>query len=467
MTGIAIRVLVITAALGVVVLAGAAGAAVLPSDFGADDRRTFVPSRPSLSPRQTEVQNLNTGEWFGTIFDALADPDTLDGHTLQVAATSIVEGQVLVGKSVTLQGATGAEVVQMGVDTGTTGDFRGWFVVDTGVTVTVRHLTFDGSGHLVYQGFRVKGGATIEDCTFRFIQYEASGPTYQGEAVAAAGNTTVRRCTFEQIGRVGVLFSGTGVTAGLAEDNVYTGKGAGNHLDYGLEIAGGAVATIRRNTVTACLGTTPDGSHSAAMLISTYSAPGTTGTFTSNVILGNRGGLRVGAEPSVPPDTSNAVAAFNRIAGNVDFGIASVSTGTVVTENNWFGCNAGPGAFGCDLATGTQDHDPWLTLTLTAVPPSVVTGQTSALTAATTINSDGTDTSGLGFILDGTEIAFSCTLGTVAPGTVGTTGGVAGSVYTAGAVVGPGSATAALDNQAVTVSLGIVVPVELMSFTVE
>jgi hypothetical protein len=465
MTGIVKRARLFLTVLGEVVLAGAAGAAVLPSDFGAGDGRTFVPARPSLSPRQTEVQNLNTGEWFGTIFDALADPDTLDGHTLQVAASSIVEGQVLVGKSVTLQGATGAEVVQMGVDTGTTGDSRGWFVVDTGVTLTVRDLIFDGSGHLVYQGFRVKGGATIEDCTFRFIQYEAAGPTYQGEAVAAAGNTTVSRCTFEQIGRVGVLFSGAGVTAGLAEDNVYTGKGAGNHVDNGLEIAGGAVAVLRRNTVTACLGATPSGADSAALLISTSSAPGTTGTFVSNVLLGNLGGLQVGAEPS--PDTSNAIAAFNRIVGNVDFGIASVSTGTVVTENNWFGCNAGPGSIGCDLATGTQDHDPWLTLTLTAVPPNVVTGQTSALTAATTLNSDGVDTSGLGFVLDGTEIAFSGTLGTVAPATVGTTGGVAGSVYTAGAAVGTGSATAALDNQAVTVSLGIVVPVELMSFTVE
>jgi hypothetical protein len=97
----------------------------------------------------------------------------------------------------------------------------------------------------------------------------------------------------------------------------------------------------------------------------------------------------------------------------------------------------------------------------------VVTGQTSTLTAAVTINSDGIDTSGLGSILDGTEIALSGTLGTVAPATVGTSGGVAGSVYTAGATLGMGSATADLDNQSVTVPIEIVIPVELMRFSVE
>jgi hypothetical protein len=450
------------------VLAGAAGAAVLPSDFGADDGQPVVPSRPPLSDRQTDVQNLSTGEWFATIFDALADPDTLDGHTLQVVAPSVVEGQVLVGKSVTIQGATGAEVVQMGVDTGTSGDASAWFVVDTGVTVTVRDLVFDGSGHLVYRGFRVKGVATIEDCTFRNIQYEPSGPAYQGQAVTAAGNSVVRRCTFESIGRLGVLFSGTGVTAGLAEDNVYTGKGAGNYLEYGFEISSGATATYRRNTVAACLGVTPSGFDSAGMLVTTFSGPtASSGTFTSNVMLGNLRGLQVGAELAPPGDPTNATAAFNRIVGNIDMGIGSVSTGAVLTENNWFGCNAGPGAAGCDLATGTQDADPWLTLTITAVPSILVAGQTSALTAAVTLNSDGVDTSGLGWILDGTEIALSGTLGSVAPPVVGTSGGVAGAVYTAGATLAMGSGIATLDNQTVSTPIEIVIPVELMRFSVE
>lgn len=233
MNGFGERATGIAAFIVGLVLAGTAGAAVVPSDFGADDGEPFVPARPPVSDRQTEVQNLDTGEWFATIFDALADPDTLDGHTLQVVAASIVEGQVLVGKSVTIQGAAGTEVVQMGVD------------------------------------------------------------------------------------------------------------------------------------------------------------------------------------------------------------------------------------------TGTQDHDPWLTLTITAVPSTLVTGQTSALTAAVTLNSDGVDTSGLGWILDGTEIALSGTLGTVAPATVGTLGGVVGAVYTAGATLGMGSATAVLDNQSVTTPIEIVIPVELMRFSVD
>jgi hypothetical protein len=448
-------------------LAASAVAVVLPTDFGADDGVPFVPLRPAASGLQTEVHNLQTNEWFATLYDALADPDTVSGHTLEVVAPSITEGQVLVSKSVTIQGQSGTEVVQMGVDTGTSGDSRGWFVVDAGVHVTVQNLVFDGSGHLVYQGFRVKGTAAFDHCTFRSIQYEPSGPTYQGQGVSALGNVTVTGCTFEQIGRVGVLLWGTGVTAGLVEDCLYTGKGAGDYLEYGFELNAGAVATVQRNQVFACLGTTPDGWDSSGMMMSTFSGSGTTATFTSNVLIGNLRGIQVGAELSEPPDSSTATAAFNRIVDNTEIGLGSASLGTVLTENNWWGCNAGPGAVDCDTAPGAQDYSPWLTLTLTAVPSTLMTGEISDLTAATTLNSDGVDTSGLGAILDGTEIAFSGTLGTVAPATAGTAGGVAMATYTAGGVVGIGSATDELDYQTVTVPIEIVIPVELMRFTVE
>jgi len=48
------------------------------------------------------------------------------------ALATVAKDKIIV-KGVTIQGATGAEVVQMGVDTGTTGDSRGWFVIDTPV----------------------------------------------------------------------------------------------------------------------------------------------------------------------------------------------------------------------------------------------------------------------------------------------------------------------------------------------
>ena len=111
MTWKVVRMLALAALVSLV--GPVAGASVLPTDFGADDGQPFEPSRPSLSGLQTEVQNLNTGEWFATIFDALADPDTLNGHTLQVAAALLIEGQVLVSKSVTLQGASGPLQVQL------------------------------------------------------------------------------------------------------------------------------------------------------------------------------------------------------------------------------------------------------------------------------------------------------------------------------------------------------------------
>ena len=51
-------------------------------------------------------------------------------------------------------------------------------------------------------------------------------------------------CTFTNIGRIGVIYFGADVTAGVVSGCTYTGKGAGDWLDYGVELGGGAVATL-------------------------------------------------------------------------------------------------------------------------------------------------------------------------------------------------------------------------------
>src|SRR6185503_20619843 len=59
---------------------------------------------------------------------------------------------------------------------------------------------------------------------------------------------------------------------------------------------------------------------------------------------------------------------------------------TLNAENNWWGCNAGPGNAGCDSVTGTVDFNPWMVLGVSASPTSISPGGNSTVTADMRIN---------------------------------------------------------------------------------
>ena len=149
---------------------------------------------------------------------------------------------------------------------------------------------------------------------------------------------------------------------------------------------------------------------------------------------------------------------FNRIVGNTSLGFHNDSGDPVDAENNWWGCNYGPGVpgTGCDGTPNSitldigVDYIPWIVLRLAASPSSLVFKQTSALTADLTRNSRDDDTSGAGHLRDGAPVAFAGQLGTVAPASAPIAAGLAHAVFTAGVVAGTGSASATFDQQTVT-----------------
>ncbi len=81
---------------------------------------------------------------------------------------------------------------------------------------------------------------------------------------------------------------------------------------------------------------------------------------TSNTIMFNATGVLVQSQGS-------ADLKVNRIVGNATTGLNNVD-GTVNAENNWWGCNEGPGMAGCDSVTGAADFTPWLVLNVSASP---------------------------------------------------------------------------------------------------
>ncbi len=69
------------------------------------------------------------------------------------------------------------------------------------------------------------------------------------------------------------------------------------------------------------------------------------------------------------------------------------TTGTTTAINNWWGCSTGPGTGLCDTAVtvdGMLDYDPWLRVRLSSSSvTSLLTNQSSTLTASFLTNSDG------------------------------------------------------------------------------
>jgi uncharacterized repeat protein (TIGR02543 family) len=161
---------------------------------------------------------------------------------------------------------------------------------------------------------------------------------------------------------------------------------------------------------------------------------------TSNTITGNSTGVLVQSQ-------GLANLSFNRIVGNTVTGLNNVD-GTVTAENNWWGCNAGPGTAGCDAVSGTVDFNPWIVLGVSASPNPINPGAMSTVTADMTHNSDNLVPSGTMFVPQ-VGVAFAATQGTIAPPTGTITNGQAMSTFTSTSN-SDGSASATVDNQTVT-----------------
>lgn len=145
----------------------------------------------------------------------------------------------------------------------------------------------------------------------------------------------------------------------------------------------------------------------------------------------------------------------NRIVGNTAAGADNASaSGTLDLQSNWWGCNGGPGAPGCDTTTGGVDADPWLVLGATATPSTITAGgATSAIDASVRTNSDGTTLPAPFFAP--VDTVFATTIGTTSRTTAPLSAGVASSTVTSGATPGTGTVSATLDNATATAPLTV------------
>ncbi len=303
---------------------------------------------------------------FDTIKEAVDAAS--DGFTIRLAAGVYDDDdeQIVIDKDLTIIGAgKDLTTVEAAFDTGTSGDSRGWFLVTEGTSLDVSGITFDGAGHNIWQAFRHLGSGEFDSVAFTDIEYQETGSPYQGTAIAVFGSVSdvdVTNSMFSDIGRIGVLYFGAGVTGDFT-NNVYQGKGVGDFLDYALDISAGATINVVGNTVTNNRGVAAsDGSQSAAFLVTTFFGGGTNATFENNMLSGNTTGVFVGFNSS---DTSNVeFLAGNTITGGTGvqaFG-NSVLTGTDLVNGNfnWVagdGDNALSGSLLGDTLVGGDGND--------------------------------------------------------------------------------------------------------------
>lgn len=249
------------------------------------------------------INSKNDGHVWG--YDAFATIQegvtavSPDG-TINIAAGTYTEiGQIIIDKNITIVGADkNTVIIKPNQDTGSVGESRGWIVVKNGKNFTLQSVTLDGIGKNIHTAIRNTGNTTLTDNIIRNFSY----PGYLGFAVnsnfQATGDMSliVNNNTFSGYGRVGVhVDRGAGVSNANIYDNIFIGKGAGDHLDYAIEIESGASASITNNNISNNKGVaSTDGSTSAGIMATTYFASGTNVQIANNSIHDNSYGVAMG-----------------------------------------------------------------------------------------------------------------------------------------------------------------------------
>lgn len=173
--------------------------------------------------------------------------------------------------------------------------------------------------------------------------------------------------------------------------------------------------------------------------------------FTTNTVLNNADGFFLEAETGFTLETA---ASFNRIVNNTgsqatqNTGVGFAGTVNGSMENNWWGCNAGPGNAGCGVVIGAGiDFNPWIVLGISASPGTISPGGISTITADMTHNSVNAVPSVTDFVPQ-VAVTFGATNGTVFPTSGTIVNGQATTTFTSNST-NSGTAAATVDNQTV------------------
>jgi hypothetical protein len=303
-------------------------------------------------------------------------------------------------------------------------------------------------------GLQMAGGdLNIISCTFSNNSSAAS----QGGAIAffvqsVASSLNISNSTFANNSMTNTSFSGPdgggAIFIGSTQGSLHTILNSGFSGNQAICLFGNTYGgAIEMNTGT----------------LNVNSSTFTGNQATSGTTAGGQGG-------AIYLDSGSNNISFCRIVGNTapnggsGIYIHNSNGANALAVNNWWGCNGGPGASGCDVAatdSGGLTDAPYIVLTNSATSVSIPPAGTTTLTASFLQNSAGTVlTPSQISVLLGLPVTWgNAMLGTLSnPQTFIQANGTATATFTAGNTNGTGSATATVDNGVATALIDITCP---------
>ena len=312
------------------------------------------------------------------------------------------------------------------------------------VAISLSGVSITGGEAQSFGGGAILGGGTGDSLTLTNVVIASNGCTGTnsgaGLSWSPAGNVTITGSTFA---------NNTCAQAGGAI--VYNAAGGA------LNISG---STFTGNSSGA------GGSAGGALFLGQIGTTPTTFTVHNSTFTQNQATSAAGIGGAIYVGSGSLVAGFDRIVGNTaGFGGGiGVRGGTTLATDDWWGCNGGPGAPGCDTVnktTGTITVSPWITLTDTPNPTTISPGASSTLTASVLRDSSnavltGPDVSALvgvpvvwGAALHGSLSQQHTTIGA---------GGTATAALTPDGSCDNASAAAAVDNASASATVDVLCP---------
>ena len=279
------------------------------------------------------------------------------------------------------------------------------------------------------------------------------GSTFSGNA---AGSSSGGAIAYQAMpGLIGQTLTITGSTfSNNVTSSATTSPNGGGALEI-FDLAGTAAMSITDSTF---IGNTATGNEAHPARGGAIWLHSGTLTLQRSTLTDNSLGAGVPAGGAAIQVESGATldATYNRLTDNIDgAGVFAASGASVSVLNNWWGCNAGPGASGCStVVPATADtFTPYLQLNAVATPTMILPSEaTSTITADLLTNSAGTAIAASDLTaFNGGAVEWSAILPAAARAGATSSAlidGKASVIYTPNSSVGLGSTTATLDHAA-------------------
>ena len=212
------------------------------------------------------VFNLNTGEGFCTIQNAIDDSDTINGHVISVTAGTYVE-QVSISKTLKLVGQGAASTIinaptTLVNDMFLSGSDKSIVGIGNAASVEMSGFTISGPGPSgcgsLHYGIGVWGNASanIHDNVITDIRDNPLSGCQNGVGIRAGsatlsqvGHLIATSNTITNYQKNGIVVSNNG-SSGVIQNNIVNGPGLPNNIaPNGIQVSSGAVATVTGNTI--------------------------------------------------------------------------------------------------------------------------------------------------------------------------------------------------------------------------